>query len=103
MASAFASAFLGPWTAGFAKRGSVFWPPFWARVRKSYVAGVDSGATERTPFFFPRRFFCPFPSPQLVRLCALTAALAQASGPVVSGAESPADFIAKLKKKFDLV
>ena len=61
------------------------------------IRGPPSG-----PLFFPA-FFFPFPSPQLVWLCALTAALAQASGPVVSGAESPADFIAKLKKKFDLV
>ena len=57
MASAFASSFLGPSTAGFAQRGSVFWPSFWARAREFFKCGVDSGATGRTTLFFPRRFF----------------------------------------------
>ena len=65
-ASAIASVFLGPWTAGFAKRGSVFWPHFWARAWDSLQGGVDSGATWRTPFFFLGDFFLN----SLASLCA---------------------------------
>ena len=66
MASAFASVLLGPWTAGFAKRGSVFWPLFWARAREIFQCGVDSGATWRTPDFFFGDFFLN----SLASLCA---------------------------------
>ena len=56
-ATAFASVRGGPWTADFAKRGSVFSGPLSGPGQgKSYVAGVNSGATERTPFF-PAFFF----------------------------------------------
>ena len=56
-ASAFASLWIAPRTAAFAKRGSIFWTPFWARALEIYQCGVDSGATRRTPFFFLGRFF----------------------------------------------
>ena len=81
-AKAFASVCLAPWTEGFAKAGSVFWPLFGPAKGNSYIAGSDSGATWRTPVFASGDFFFIF--------FRLTAALAQASVPVVLGAESPA-------------
>ena len=82
--------FFGPWTAGFAKAGSVFWPLLRARHRECLQCGVKSGGHLADPGFPCRRFFPISPSPHHLRLCAVTGALAQASVPVVRGAESPA-------------
>ena len=81
-AKAFASVCLAPWAEGFAKAGSVFWPPFWARQREFLYCGVGFGGHLADPSICFWRFF--------LQLFRLTAALAQASVPVVLGAESPA-------------
>ena len=62
-AKAFASVCLAPWTEGFAKAGSVFWPPFWARQREFLYCGVGFGGHLADPSICFRRFFFHFFSP----------------------------------------
>ena len=62
--------FFGPWTAGFAKAGSVFWPLLRARHRECLQCGVKFGGHLADPGFPSRRFF-----PRVPRLATCASAL----------------------------
>ena len=48
---------VGPWVAGFAKAGSIFWARFGARHTETFACGVGLGAAWRTQLWLSCDFF----------------------------------------------
>ena len=59
--STYLSQRVGPWVAGFAKAGSIFWARFGARHTETFPCGVGLGAAWRTLLSPSGDFFLKFP------------------------------------------